>query len=130
MTAAKQPPHEQSPAGERLDDGPERERPWSTPGADQGSAPSRARSSREPGWKGDSSADTTLTRPSRHATGHATRGGSNRLLTVEEVAAWLRVSEHTLRNNYRSWGLKPQKVGRLLRFRERDITHYLDEHYG
>ncbi|MCZ7458251.1 helix-turn-helix domain-containing protein [Streptomyces sp. WMMC940] len=59
-----------------------------------------------------------------------TRGGSNRLLTVEEVAAWLRVSETTVRNKYRAWGIKPQKVGRLLRFRERDIANYLERHYG
>ncbi|MFI1307625.1 helix-turn-helix domain-containing protein [Streptomyces sioyaensis] len=59
-----------------------------------------------------------------------TRGGSNRLLTVEEVAAWLRVTETTVRNKYRAWGIKPQKVGRLLRFRERDIANYLEEHYG
>jgi excisionase family DNA binding protein len=59
-----------------------------------------------------------------------TRGGSNRLLTVEEVAEWLRVTPTTVRTRYRLWGLKPQKVGRLLRFRERDIATYLDEHYG
>ncbi|MBT2418088.1 helix-turn-helix domain-containing protein [Streptomyces sp. ISL-22] len=59
-----------------------------------------------------------------------TRGGSNRLLTPEEVADWLKVSATTVRNKYRSWGLKPQKVGRLLRFRERDVMTYLDEHYG
>ncbi|GHJ35471.1 helix-turn-helix domain-containing protein [Streptomyces sp. TS71-3] len=59
-----------------------------------------------------------------------TRGGSNRLLTVQEVADWLRVSEVTVRNKYRTWGIKPQKVGRLLRFRERDILTYLDQHHG
>ncbi|MBD9702131.1 helix-turn-helix domain-containing protein [Streptomyces sp. LBUM 1478] len=59
-----------------------------------------------------------------------TAGGSNRLLTPEEVAEWLKVSEVTVRNKYRSWGLKAQKVGRLLRFRERDIVAYLDENYG
>ncbi|MFC5247354.1 helix-turn-helix domain-containing protein [Streptomyces nigrescens] len=59
-----------------------------------------------------------------------TRGGSNRLLTVKEVAAWLRVSEATVRNKYRAWGIRPQKVGRLLRFRERDIANYLEKHYG
>ncbi|SFB89861.1 helix-turn-helix domain-containing protein [Streptomyces aidingensis] len=57
-------------------------------------------------------------------------GGSNRLLTPEEVAEWLKVSEITVRNKYRAWGLKPQKVGRLLRSRERDIVAYLDENYG
>ncbi|MEU3708976.1 helix-turn-helix domain-containing protein [Streptomyces catenulae] len=58
------------------------------------------------------------------------RGGSNRLLTPEEVAAWLKVSEITVKNKYRTWGLRPQKVGRLLRFRERDIVAYLDDNYG
>lgn len=59
-----------------------------------------------------------------------TAGGSNRLLTPEEVAAWLKVSEITVKNKYRAWGLKPQKVGRLLRFRERDVVSYLDRNYG
>ncbi|WP_078950806.1 helix-turn-helix domain-containing protein [Streptomyces viridochromogenes] len=59
-----------------------------------------------------------------------TAGGSNRLLTPEEVAEWLKVSETTVRNKYRAWGLTPQKVGRLLRFRERDIVTYLNENYG
>ncbi len=52
-----------------------------------------------------------------------------RLLTVAEVAEWLRVSEVTVQNKYRSWGLKAQKVGRLLRFRERDVITYLDARY-
>ncbi|MFE6158779.1 helix-turn-helix domain-containing protein [Streptomyces sp. NPDC056486] len=51
-------------------------------------------------------------------------------MTPEEVAAWLRVSPTTVRNKYRFWGIKPQKVGRLLRFRERDVVAYLDKHYG
>ncbi|WDM13395.1 helix-turn-helix domain-containing protein [Streptomyces lavenduligriseus] len=59
-----------------------------------------------------------------------TVGGSNRLLTPEEVAEWLRVSGITVKNKYRVWGLKAQKVGRLLRFRERNIIAYLEDHYG
>ncbi|MFI5763861.1 helix-turn-helix domain-containing protein [Streptomyces sp. NPDC051563] len=58
------------------------------------------------------------------------QGGSNRLLTPKEVASWLKVSEITVKNKYRTWGLRPQKVGRLLRFRERDIVAYLEDHYG
>jgi excisionase family DNA binding protein len=57
------------------------------------------------------------------------KGGSNRLLTPEEVAEWLRVSPVTVKNKYRTWGLKAQKVGRLLRFRERDVVAYLDSNY-
>ncbi|KUN49970.1 DNA-binding protein [Streptomyces olivochromogenes] len=66
----------------------------------------------------------------RRTGGALTAGGSNRLLTPEEVAVWLRVSEITVKNKYRAWGLKPQKVGRLLRFRERDVVTYLDRNYG
>ncbi|WP_432160453.1 helix-turn-helix domain-containing protein [Streptomyces sp. NRRL F-5630] len=69
-------------------------------------------------------------RRGKRAGGALTAGGSNRLLTPEEVAAWLKVSEITVKNKYRAWGLKPQKVGRLLRFRERDIVSYLDRNYG
>ncbi|MCD9193304.1 helix-turn-helix domain-containing protein [Streptomyces albireticuli] len=46
------------------------------------------------------------------------------------MADWLKVSENTIKNKYRGWGLKPQKVGRLLRFRERDVVAYLDRRYG
>ncbi|MGW4053719.1 helix-turn-helix domain-containing protein [Streptomyces sp. NPDC004779] len=58
------------------------------------------------------------------------QGGSYRLLTAGEVAEWLKVSEVTVKNKYRTWGLRPQKVGRLLRFRERDIVAYLESKYG
>ncbi|MDT0481729.1 helix-turn-helix domain-containing protein [Streptomyces doebereineriae] len=58
------------------------------------------------------------------------QGGSYRLLTSAEVAEWLQVSEMTIKNKYRAWGLRPQKVGRLLRFRERDVIAYLQSRYG
>lgn len=130
MSEAKRLSCPRNRAHQRLDWDAESERPWSTPGADQGPEPLRAASSREPELKGADRPNGGPPRRDRRDGAPSARGGSNRLLTVEEVAAWLRVSEHTLRNNYRSWGLKPQKVGRLLRFRERDVTHYLDEHYG
>ncbi|AWZ05214.1 helix-turn-helix domain-containing protein [Streptomyces sp. ICC1] len=62
--------------------------------------------------------------------GDGVPGGSNRLLTPAEVAGWLKVSEVTVKNKYRTWGIEAQKVGRLLRFRERDIVAYLDSRYG
>ncbi|MGW6536138.1 helix-turn-helix domain-containing protein [Streptomyces sp. NPDC055051] len=58
------------------------------------------------------------------------QGGSYRLLTAGEVAEWLKVSEVTVKNKYRTWGLRPQKVGRLLRFRERDVIAYLESKHG
>ncbi|MGW4162477.1 helix-turn-helix domain-containing protein [Streptomyces sp. NPDC004788] len=57
-------------------------------------------------------------------------GGRYRLLTAAEVAEWLKVSEVTVKNKYRAWGLRPQKVGRLLRFRERDVVAYSESKYG
>ncbi|MFH9955992.1 helix-turn-helix domain-containing protein [Streptomyces roseolus] len=58
------------------------------------------------------------------------QGGSYRLLTAGEVAEWLKVSEVTVKNKYRAWGIRPQKVGRLLRFRERDVIAYLESKHG
>lgn len=51
-------------------------------------------------------------------------------MTPAEVAEWLQVSEMTIKNKYRAWGIRPQKVGRLLRFRERDVIAYLESRYG
>lgn len=53
-------------------------------------------------------------------------GGSNRLLTVEEVAELLAVSKDTVYGNWRRWGLVAYRVGPLLRFREREVWGWLD----
>jgi len=52
-------------------------------------------------------------------------GGSNRLIGCREVADFLSVPERTVRENWRRWGLKGHKVGRAIRFRERDIEAWL-----
>ncbi|MEU8543107.1 helix-turn-helix domain-containing protein [Streptomyces sp. NPDC048717] len=94
-----------------------------------------------PGFRNRGSSRTIvpLSRPSRQRLsmtgevadgGCAVQGGSHRLLTPAEVAEWLKVSEVTIKNKYRLWGLRPQKVGRLLRFRERDVLAYLESKYG
>lgn len=54
------------------------------------------------------------------------RGGSNRLLTSKETADLLGVSVDYL---YRSWqelGLTGYRIGRLLKFRERDIENWIE----
>jgi excisionase family DNA binding protein len=56
------------------------------------------------------------------------RGGSNQMLTAEDVAEALQVSVDTVYRKWRAWGLKGHRVGRLLRFRERDITTWLEKH--
>ena len=51
-------------------------------------------------------------------------GGSNRLLSVEELAAYLGVPKKTVYGCWRQWGLRGYRVGRYLRFRERQFQHY------
>ena len=52
-------------------------------------------------------------------------GGSNRLLSVEELAAWLGVPKKTVYGCWRQWGLRGYRVGRYLRFRERHVEEWL-----
>jgi excisionase family DNA binding protein len=53
-------------------------------------------------------------------------GGSNRLLTPEDVADYLSVPKKTIYDRWREWGLKGIKVGRHLRFRERTVEDFLN----
>ena len=52
-------------------------------------------------------------------------GGSNRLVSVEELAIWLGVPKKTVYGCWRQWGLKGYRVGRYLRFRERHVEEWL-----
>ena len=49
----------------------------------------------------------------------------NRLLTVEELAAYLGVPKKTVYGCWRQWGLRGYRVGRYLRFRERHVEEWL-----
>jgi excisionase family DNA binding protein len=51
--------------------------------------------------------------------------GSNRLLSVEELAAYLGVPKKTVYSCWRQWGLRGYRVGRYLRFRERYVEEWL-----
>ena len=63
---------------------------------------------------------------SRHrAAGPPPLGGSNRLLTVDELAAYLGVPKKTVYGCWRAWGLRGYRVGRYLRFRERHVEEWL-----
>jgi excisionase family DNA binding protein len=55
-------------------------------------------------------------------------GGSNRLLTPATVAEYLGVSKRVLMAEYRRWGLRPTRVGRHVRFRERHVESWIEEH--
>jgi len=61
-------------------------------------------------------------RAARHP---APLGGSNRLLSVEELAAYLGVLKKTVYGCWRQWGLRGYRVGRYLRFRERHVEEWL-----
>lgn len=47
-------------------------------------------------------------------------------MTPEETADYLSVSKRTLLDRYRRWGLPVVRVGRHLRFRERDVESWID----
>ncbi|WP_340376573.1 helix-turn-helix domain-containing protein [Streptomyces sp. SS7] len=53
-------------------------------------------------------------------------GGSNQLLTPDEVAELLAVSKRTLMGSYRRWGLPAVKVGKHVRFRTRAVEQWVD----
>lgn len=53
-------------------------------------------------------------------------GGSNRLLSPEQVAAQLGFSRKTVYRRWREWGLKERRFGRSLRFAERDVNTLIE----
>lgn len=58
-------------------------------------------------------------RPAKPRT--ATLGGSPRMLPAREVAAILAVPERTVRDKWREWGLQAYRIGKHLRWKERDV---------
>lgn len=55
-------------------------------------------------------------------------GRSNRLLSAREVGEMLGVPERTVRAQWRTWGLPAYRIGKHLRWRERDVHHWIDHH--
>lgn len=56
---------------------------------------------------------------------HANLGGSNRLLSTPKAAALLDMDARSLRDNRHSLGIPAIRVGRELRFRERDLVAWI-----
>jgi excisionase family DNA binding protein len=52
-------------------------------------------------------------------------GGLGRLLSVEELAAYLGVPKKTIYGCWRQWGLRGYRVGRHLRFGQRQVEEWL-----
>jgi excisionase family DNA binding protein len=55
-----------------------------------------------------------------------TLGGSNRLLSSRDVAAILGIPERTVRDKWREWELPAYRIGRHLRWKERDLYAWID----
>jgi excisionase family DNA binding protein len=55
-----------------------------------------------------------------------TLGGSNRLLSARDVAAILGIPERTVRDKWREWQLPAYRIGRHLRWKERDVYAWID----
>ena len=53
-------------------------------------------------------------------------GGSNRMLTVQEVAELLHISADTVYDEWRNWGLRGYRIGKHLRFREREVNDWVE----
>jgi excisionase family DNA binding protein len=57
-----------------------------------------------------------------------TLGGSNRMLSAREVAAILSVPERTIREKWRDWKLPAYRIGKHLRWKEREVHAWIDRH--
>jgi excisionase family DNA binding protein len=55
-----------------------------------------------------------------------TLGGSNRLLSSRDVAAILAVPERTVRDKWKEWGLPAYRIGKHLRWKERDVYSWIE----
>lgn len=55
-----------------------------------------------------------------------TIGGSNRMIGIPELAEFLGVPVRTVRERWREWGLPGIKIGKYVKFRERDVAAWLD----
>jgi excisionase family DNA binding protein len=55
-----------------------------------------------------------------------TLGGSNKMLSAREVAAILSVPERTVREKWRDWELPAYRIGKHLRWKEREVHAWID----
>ena len=55
-----------------------------------------------------------------------TLGGSNRLLSSCDVAAILAIPERTVRDKWKEWGFPAYRIGKHLRWKERDVYAWIE----
>ena len=72
-------------------------------------------------------ADDSQPRDGRRAAPQkGTLGGSNRLLSSRDVAAILAIPERTVRDRWKEWGLPAYRIGKHLRWKERDVYAWIE----
>jgi excisionase family DNA binding protein len=72
-------------------------------------------------------ADDNQPHDGRHAMPKkGTLGGSNRLLSSRDVAAILAIPERTVRDRWKEWGLPAYRIGKHLRWKERDVYAWIE----
>jgi excisionase family DNA binding protein len=54
-------------------------------------------------------------------------GGSNKMVSPQELADRLGVSRDTVYDEWRAWGLTGYRFGKHLRFREREVDAWIDK---
>ena len=54
------------------------------------------------------------------------KGGSNQLLSAAATASQLDISVDTLYRQWEEWGMVGYRIGRALKFRERDIEAFIE----
>jgi excisionase family DNA binding protein len=67
-------------------------------------------------------------RPRRTKPRAGTLGGSNKMLSARDVAAILAVPERTVREKWREWQLPAYRIGKHLRWKEREVHAWIDRH--
>jgi excisionase family DNA binding protein len=65
-------------------------------------------------------------RGQRQVSQKGTLGGSNRLLSSRDVAAILAIPERTVRDRWKEWGLPAYRIGKHLRWKERDVYAWIE----
>ena len=56
-----------------------------------------------------------------------TLGSPNRMLSARDVAEILNVPERTIRDKWREWNLPAYRIGKHLRWRERDLHAWIEQ---
>lgn len=55
-------------------------------------------------------------------------GGSNRMISLRDTAERLGVTPDSFYKTWRRWGIPAYRIGKAIKFRERDIEHWLEQH--